>query len=173
MSQAAQDALDRDDKDRAGPEVRLIYQDQLNNIRDQKSRQWSITYYALLLYGVLFALVRLKDLPVEFTASWSWFFSVAALFPLAVLGMMVASVWFLIRTQRALRFYRIVAEELRERCFSDWCNQALDEALKKAPPPAGDDPRSYSYDLSAFYVMAALCVLGGALVIWLGSQAPT
>ena len=51
MTEGEDGELEVDSEGRA--DLRLLYQDSLDNIRDLKRQQWTVTYYALLLYAAL------------------------------------------------------------------------------------------------------------------------
>ena len=136
----------------AAAEVRLMYQDRLDNIRDQKSRQWSVTYYILLLYGALIAVLRI----VQDGGAVPIFVPVIA----TVLAVLIAlvSILFLIRTQNALTGYRKRLVDVRKH---------LTETGQAAYGDKGIGYRSFAYDGWIPLSMGIVSLIGAAMVIFL------
>jgi hypothetical protein len=107
-----QDSVGQEDRQAAAAEVRLHYQNYLDNIRDQKSRMWSVTYYSLLLYGALVAVLRIY----EDNGLLPTYASVAATV-LAVL-IALAAVTFLFKAHDKLFDYRRNLQRIRNEHFT-------------------------------------------------------
>ena len=136
----------------AAAEVRLMYQDRLDNIRDQKSRHWSVTYYILLLYGALVAVLRI----VQDDGAAPIF--VSAIATVLVVLIALASILFLVRTQSALIGYRNRLVDVR-RHFTKTGREAYGHE--------GASYRSPAYDVWIPISMGIISLIGMVVVIFL------
>lgn len=94
-------------------DLRLLYQDCLDNIRDLKRQQWTVTYYALLLYAAIGGAYNLvKDRHLDGFQIENWL-----PYLLVVFGFI--SVTLILRAQFALRGRRVRLHYIREHYFDD------------------------------------------------------
>ncbi len=133
-------------------EVRLVYQVWIEDVREHKSRKRSITYYSLILYGALIAVLRLvEDMPT--------FVAVVAVILAALIA--TASVIFLTRTQNTLIKCRVRLKSIRKEQFTDAGRQAY------------GDEGSTGHDAWITTAMKAVSIVAAIIVMFIAWQLRT
>ena len=86
-------------------ELRMVYQETLNDIRDLKRLQWTVTYYGLLLYAALVGYVAFRTPASSASVTELSLVERGTLLVLAW-AMAVFGGWYLVKTQRSLGDFR-------------------------------------------------------------------
>ena len=140
------------EKDRTTPEIRLLYQECLDSIRDLKRLQWSVTYYSVLVYA---ALVSVKVLAVNVAAMTGPLKHTLGLLALFVA---VACVGVILNAQSELAKRRRWLGAIWDRYFADIGPDSYD------PPKEGYGTMRYNWLRCGLMIVVTLA--GAVLVYW-------
>jgi len=143
---------DHGEKEQTAAEIRLLYRDNLDNIRDLKRQQWLITYYSILVYA---ALVGIAELAADANALGPWLIHVLSLLPIAV-GLTGTSI--ILKCQASLARRRTWLAETRKRYFTETGQKAYGKPKKHHA--------SFRYDGPIWGMMIAVTLAGAGLVNW-------
>ena len=138
--------------DKEGVEIRFLYQDNIDNIRDLKRQQWSVTYYSILLYAALVGITEVARNNYILELWWTYILSGLTIF----VG--VASVGLLIHGQYMLKKRRERIHALR----SQFTHQG--RVWYGSPK---ERHTSFRYTWPIWSLMISVTLIGLVLVNWI------
>lgn len=143
-------------KEQIAAEARLVYQNFIDFIRDLKRQQWSVTYYALAIYGVIIALHRIlsDDNGVDTIETW-------ALTTFAIMTFVLAS-YFTWANVRSLTKARRHVTSIRREFFTTEVQKNLD----RIDPPKSSYEKWW-YDLPVLLPLILVTAIGFISVLWI------